>query len=285
MKRSSIRHRLTEYAVILLATVVRGFSVSCFLVPNHFAPGGLTGLGTLLENMTGFPAGFTYFLANIPLVIFAFLVLGKDFAVKSAIAAVGASGFMILFRYVGYTYTDERILAAVMGGVFNGVSLALVLKVGGTMGGTDILGTFIQRRHSATNVAWFIFLLDSTVVIVSIFLYQDGLTPAILALTEMFASSKTCDVIMSGLKSAVKFEIVTEKPQEMSDAILQRTHRGVTKLSGIGMYTSAERPVLFCVVRRRQVTELRKIIHEIDPNAFAYVTHTSEVLGRGFPSE
>ena len=282
MKHKKAAQFAGEYLTLLVAAAIRGFSVSCILVPNHFAPGGITGLGTLIENMTGFPAGYTYFLANIPLVVLAFIFLGKEFSIKSALAAVGASAFMVLFQMVPYTYTDERILAAVLGGVLNGVSLALALKVGGTMGGTDILGTFVQRKHTTTNVSWFITLIDSTVVLVSLFFYKDGITPAILALTEMFAASKTCEVIVNGMKSAVKFEIVTTRPAELSQAILERMRRGVTKLEGTGMYTAEERDVLFCIVRRRQVTELRKLIKEIDPQAFAYITPASEVYGQGF---
>lgn len=284
------KNLLLTAALVLAASFVRAAGVHCFIVPNAFAPGGITGIGSLVEFMTsneshaGFSAGYTILILNIPLLIIAFLFLGRKFAVLTAIATILSSVLTVVFQRIDfYVYTDERILAAAAGGIFTGLSLALMLKAGGTMGGTDIIATFIQRKHSATNVAWFIFALDSTVVIGSLFFFKNGLTPAILSFIEMFSSSKMCDVITSGSKSAIKFEIVTTKPQELSDAILKRLERGVTKLDAVGMYTDEPRAVLVCLIRRRQVSEFRKLIKAIDPDAFAYMSQASEVLGLGFP--
>lgn len=284
------KNLLLTAALVLAASFVRAAGVHCFIVPNAFAPGGITGIGSLVEFMTaneshaGFSAGYTILILNIPLLIIAFLFLGRKFAVLTAIATILSSVLTVVFQRIDfYVYTDERILAAAAGGIFTGLSLALMLKAGGTMGGTDIIATFIQRKHSATNVAWFIFALDSTVVIGSLFFFKNGLTPAILSFIEMFSSSKMCDVITSGHKSAIKFEIVTTKPQELSDAILKRLHRGVTKLDAVGMYTDEPRAVLVCLIRRRQVSEFRKLIKAIDPDGFAYMSQASEVLGLGFP--
>lgn len=285
-----LKNLLFISALVLLAGFVRAVAVYSFIVPNAFAPGGITGIGSIVEFMTatdghaGFSAGYTMLILNVPLLALAFFFLGKKFALTSGVATVLSSMLMVVFQKIDfYVYTDERILAAAAGGILTGVSLALMLKTGGTMGGTDIIATFIQRKHSATNVAWFIFALDSTVVVASLFFFKNGLTPAILSFIEMFASSKMCDVITSGHKSAIKFEIVTTKPQELSDAILKRLHRGVTKLDAVGMYTDEPRAVLVCLIRRRQVSEFRKLIKAIDPDAFAYMSQASEVLGLGFP--
>lgn len=283
MKRKS-KDWLQSLTVMTLAALIRSFGTHCFILPNAFAPGGFTGVGALVEYATGFSAGYTFFLLNIPALIFAFFALDRNLAIKSAFTATLNSAFLVLLKEIdAFTYVpEEKILAAIAGGIFTGLSLALVLKVGGSFAGTDIFGTAIQRRYSTTNVAYFIFMLDSTAVLASFFVYKNGLTPVILALTNMFVSSKTCDLIISGSKSAIKFEVVTSRPEELSRAIMETLHRGVTKMDAVGMYTQEEHAVLVCILRRRQVTAFRRLIKEIDPDAFAYMSQASEVLGKGF---
>lgn len=273
---------------VLLAGVVRAIGVYSFVVPNHFAPGGVTGVGSILEYK--FPvitAGYTIAAINVPLIIIAFIFIGKRFAIISGIAILLSSGLMVLFPYINFPIFDagnDRILAAIAGGLICGVGIAIMLKLGGSNGGTDIIAALIQKKVSAnTNIAWYIFCVDSTVVIASIFVYDDSLVPALLSFVEMFASSKVAEIILQGFKSALKVEIITNHSAEIAQDIFEAMHRGVTKITTTGMYTGEEHAMLVCILRKRQLAQLRAILKKY-PDTFAYISETSEVVGRGFAS-
>lgn len=283
---------------ILGAGIVRAVSVHVFVVPNNFAPGGITGLASILEYVTtnsGHPINAGYFLVifNVPLLIIAWIFLGKRFACVSGIAIILSSLLMVLtekflpsFKFQASQTGIDRVLAAIAGGILGGAGIAIMLKIGGSCGGTDIVATIIQRKNSATNVAWFIFMLDSTVVLASGFVYHRAehfLVPILLSFVEMFVSSKVAETILQGFKSALKFEIITNHPEELSHDIMEILHRGVTAVPAKGMYTGEERAMLICVLRKRQLSQFRNILKKY-PDSFAYMSGTSEVVGRGFNS-
>ncbi len=271
---------------IISAGVIRAVAIYLFVVPNNFAPGGITGIATMLENkLPGHPnAGWFLLAMNVPLVIIAFIFIGKRFGIISGGAILLSSGLMILFEKIGlptFDLADNKILAAMAGGIIGGVGVALMLKLGGSNGGTDIIAALIQKKFSATNIAWYIFLVDSSVVLVSFFVYDNSIVPVLLSMVEMYASSKVAETILQGFKSAVKFEIITTQPEELSAEIIQKLHRGVTKIAAKGMYTGEERAMLICILRKRQMSAFREILKKY-PDTFAYITSASEVVGRGF---
>ncbi len=177
----------------------------------------------------------------------------------------------------------ERTIAAIAGGVLGGVGSAIMLKLGGSRGGTDILAAIIQRRYSATNIAWFIFVLDGIVVLASVFVYPNPIVPIMLALIEIYVESKVTEVILQGFQSALKFEIVTKDPEGLSRDIMENLARGVTMLPAKGMYTGSDSALLICVVRKRQMTQFREILKRHE-GTFAYVSGANEVMGEGFGS-
>lgn len=214
--------------------------------------------------------------------------MNKKFAIMSGGAILLSSGLMVLFKYIGFPTcaaanpTDaDRILYAIAGGIVGGTGGAIILKLGGSSGGTDIIASLIQKKYSATNVSWFIFLLDSTVVLASAAVYDNPIVPILLSFVEMFASAKVTETILQGFKSALKFEIITSRPDELSHEIIEKLHRGVTMVSAKGMYTGADKAMLICVLRKRQLSQFRMILRQY-PDAFAYISGTSEVMGRGF---
>lgn len=290
-EKTSAKHWLWLVFGILASGFIRAVSVYSFIVPNTFAPGGVTGLASILEYKLHINAGYFLLAINVPLLIVAFIFVGKRFAITSGIAIVLSSALMVLFEKAGFpTFSTaaqnaDQILAAIAGGILGGVGIAIMLKLGGSSGGTDILAVLIQKKRSATNVAWFIFLIDSTVVLASAFVYPAPLVPILLSFVEMFSSSKVNETILQGFKSAIKFEIITgaESAQGLADEIMHTMHRGVTMIPAKGMYTGAERAMLVCILRKRQMTHFRDILKKY-PDTFAYVSGTSEVVGQGFTS-
>ncbi|MCI8458357.1 MAG: YitT family protein [Clostridia bacterium] len=288
-KKSTAKDWLVLIAGILVAGLLRAVSIYSFVVPNNFAPGGVTGIASMLEYKLHINAGYFLLGINVPLLIIAFIFIGKRFAITSGIAIVLSSALMVLFEKVDfYTFSTantgaDQLLAAIAGGILGGAGIAILLKLGGSSGGTDILAVLIQKKHSGTNVAWFIFMIDSIVVFASAFIYDNPIVPILLSLVEMFVSSKVNETILQGFKSAIKFEIVTgaESADELAKDIMQKLHRGVTMLPAKGMYTGVDRAMLVCILRKRQMSNFRDILKKY-PNTFAYVSGTSEVVGQGF---
>ncbi len=269
--------------VILISGFIRSVCMEVFTIPYDFAPGGSTGIASMVEYATGFPAGYTYLIVNAPLIVLAFIFLSKDFAVKTAGAVAFSSVSMVLMNEFHFpVYEDgEPVLAAAAAGVLGGVALAMMLRIGGSTGGSDVVAMFIQRKFSATNVAWFIYGIDAIIVFVSAFVYNNGLTPVLMSLVEMFCLSMISDVITSGFKTALKFEIITRDPEPLSRELIEELGRGVTCLPAEGMYSHDQKTLLICVIRKRQLSEFNKILKKY-PDTFAYVTSTSEVMGKGF---
>lgn len=278
---------------ILAASIVRAVSIQIFITPNNFAPGGITGLATILEHYTHLNAGIFLAGFNIPLLVVAWIFINKRFAIISGISIILSAVWMYLlewlvskgwfFSYDAAALGADMILAAIAGGILGGVGIAVMYKLGGSCGGTDIIAVIIQKKFSATNVTWFVFMLDSTVVVASAFVYG-SLTPVLLAFVEMFASSKVVETILEGFKSALKIEIITNQAEELSAEIMRKLRRGVTCMPAKGMYTGEERAMLVCILRKRQLSPFREILKQF-PDSFAYISNTSEVLGQGFSTK
>lgn len=284
-KKPKLRQYSFMALAILLSGVLRAISVHCFIIPNNFAPGGVTGIATMLQKATGWNSGIFMFAINLPLLVGAFFLINKRFAITTFIGILLQSGFLMLLEYWKMPqYADSAILAAIAGGVVGGAGIGLMLKIGGSSGGTDVIATFIYKHFSFTNVSWFIFILDSVVVFVSFFVYNNALTPVLLALVEMFCSAKANETILYGFKTALKFEIITSSPEELSKELMQKLHRGVTAIKAKGMYTGSDKTMLVCIVRRRQVSAFQKILAKY-PDTFGYISTTNEVMGRGFISD
>lgn len=287
---------------VLVSGILRALAVYIFVTPNNFAPGGTNGIAVLLEYATGWSAGYYLMLISIPLFFLAFFFIGKKEAVVSTVSFFISSLLLILISvieqaagvehllpiYGGVDGKDETImhglLGAIAGGIFLGIALAVMLKQCGTSGGTSILASIINKKFRNLSVSMLTSAFDAVVVFASIFVYWGDnfttiLDPVLLALVSLFVTSKVCDAILQGFKSAYKFEIITGNPEEISQEIMQKLHRGVTCVRAEGMYSHENKSMLVCVIRKRQLAELQRIIRSY-PGSFAYFIPTSEVYGR-----
>lgn len=294
-KQAAIKY-VKEYIIVILAAVLQAIGVYVFIQPNDFSPGGFLGIGTFIEYLTNgrFNAGLVFFIVNIPLIIIAIFKFRKDFILKTVVTIVLDSAFLALMPIIrmpqfivkpdmGYAF----IIAAIAGGILTGASLALLLKVDGCNGGTEIISALLQKKFPATNISWFIFALDSSVVVLSVFFVNPEryggyiLIPMLLSLCKMFCASKTSETIIRGFSSAIKFEVVTVHGEELGKEIAMTLGRGVTIINAKGAYTGAERQMLVCIIRKRQLARFKKILSRY-PDTFAYMLPTSEVYGQGF---
>lgn len=278
---------------IILSGILRAVGIYIFVSPNSFAPGGINGIAVLLEYGTGFNSGWFLLALNVPLFFVAFFVLGKRQAVISTLSMVLTSGLLIVCDYIPsiaelrYIAADggRGILAAIASGVFLGGALAVMLKSCGTSGGTTVIASMVNKKWRNLSVSWLTSALDALVVAVSFFVFHRGesftakLDPVLLALVSLFSTSRICDVILNGFNEAYRFEIVTNHAEELSRKIMERTRHGVTKLAGVGMFSHSGNEVLVCVIRKRQIAEVQKIIKSY-PETFASFTKVSRVYGR-----
>ena len=256
---------------IIFSGVIRAVIVHMFVVPFDFATSGVTGIGVMIEHATGFSAGWTTLILNAPLLVLAFLFIGKRFTVISGISiALSAVGMILMNEYEAYvpTYASANanpIFAAVAAGVLGGVGFAIMIRIGGSTGGSDIIAMLIQKKFQATNISWFVYGVDAVIIFSSIFVYKsDGalsfMTPVMMALTEEFSHAMIGDLILTGFKTALKFEIITDQPEELSAELIQKLDRSVTCSTVTGMYSHNEKSLLICVIRKRQLAEFNKIL-------------------------
>ncbi len=254
-----------------------------FDAPNNIAPGGVTGICILINHLTGLPISVLNFAINVPLLILAFLFLGKRFTVKTLRSVLIFTAVLSLVEAYIPPYHGEMILAALYGGVLSGLGLGLVFMRSSTTGGSDIVVRLAQKRAPGISIGKLMLMFDGCVLICAAIVYAN-VNSALYALICIFASSRMVDSILYGLDVGKVLMIISERHEELPPLIFKHLGRGCTILEGRGSYTDKDRPVLLSAVRKSQYYELKRIIHQLDPHAFMVVLEAGEILGEGFKS-
>jgi len=270
----SARQWLSLFAGILLTAA----PFPLFFIPNHIAPGGITGVSTLLHSLLRVPVGMMSILLNVPLFLLGWRRMGKAFAAKSLLGMLGVSSVIDLLP-VG-PLTEEPILAAIFGGVIMGAGIGLVIRGGATTGGSDMAATLIRERLPVVSVGGVLLALDCVVVIASGFVFS--IQSALYALIAIYLATQVMDRTIEGFESAKAFFVFSARTRQIADRVLTDLNRGATLLHARGAYRGEEGDVLLCVVTRLQIPQFKSIVKEIDPSAFMMVTDVREALGEGF---
>ena len=288
---------LKTVVYLLVSSFLMSFAAKTLIAPNGFTIGGVSGIGILLNVATnGFiQQSWVVLLLNLPLVVLAFFFVKKKFAVLTATHITLQTLWLLILETLFPAFTiefaenGEKIFAALAAGICIGTSTALAFQIGGSTGGGDIIAVLIQRKIAANSIAWMLFAINFVVVISSLFVFYNptqaiayNLLPIMMSAFELYVESKINESITNGFQSAIEFRIITNKPEEMARTLMYELNRGVTMLPATGMYTKEERPMLLCVISRRQAATLRKVIKAVDPDSFAVMTGVSQVLGLGF---
>lgn len=275
------RDSIVSYLGIAFGSVVMAFSIILFIKSNKIVPGGIMGIANLINYKTGFPIGMTTLCFSIPIFFLGVLTLGKEVGIKTVYCNVVYAVVVDLMDKYMSALTGNLFLASVFGGAIMGTGVALILGFGATFGGTDLIGRIIHKYVPSMPTQWIMFGFDFMVILVGAIMFGPEL--ALFSIVTIFVSTKLIDVIQEGAVSYGKsFFIISEKADEIADAILNDVDRGVTALQGKGMYTKKEKNVLYCVVARRQVIHLKHKILAIDPKAFITIGDVREVVGKGF---
>ena len=272
------KETLIAYAQIVLGCIIGGAAYPMFLVPNNIAPGGLTGVATVLNFLMGVPVGLTSMLMNIPLFILGYKAMGRVFVVRSFIATVLFSMAIDLIKVPAVTM--DPLLGTLYGGVLLGIGLGLILRGGATTGGTDMVARMVHSRFPFISVGMFLMMIDGLVVVLAGVCV--GLNEGLYAMIAIFVSSKLIDMVMAGLTQTRACYIITSATDVVTDRIMKEMDRGVTHLVAKGAYSGTARPVILCVLSSQEVVKLKDIVREEDEKAFMFITGAHEALGEGF---
>jgi uncharacterized membrane-anchored protein YitT (DUF2179 family) len=275
---------IRDYIFILTGTLLQAVALRLFMVPAQLASGGISGISQLIHHFTGWSIGLMVFIGNIPLFLLGWRLLGgRRFALRTLVAVLSYSFFIEAVLWLPFFpkngITNDLVLNSLYGAVVSGIGYGLVYRAQGTSGGSDILARILNRWRAIPMTQSYL-LTDALVILAAGFVF--GWQKALYALIVLYVSGLVVDSTLEGSSTVRTALVVTDKCREMADRILADMERGVTILEGTGAYTGVTRPVLYCVVTRSEVQQLKTIVHEADPQAFMVIGAAHEALGAGF---
>ena len=274
--------RIWKVFLIVLGSLIYGFSFQAFLFPNNIVSGGVTGIAMILNAFTHWPIGMMVIVMNVPLFLIAWRHFGLDFLLGSLLGMALSSAFVDLFAVTGLVLTREPMLASIIGGVIKGFSLGMIYYYGATTGGIDIVAKLLRQRFSQLNFGTIVLILDAAIIL-GYALIIGNYESAMYSVIAMFVVTKVIDLVLYGMDNSCTVHIISEKSEAITrELTLGQVHRGVTILEGEGAYSGKKKHVILCVIKRNQIPELRRAIRDLDPNAFVIVTDAKNVFGRGF---
>lgn len=271
--------------LIIAAGILGAFNYEIFVFPNNFTPAGLNGILTMIQYLFHFTFGYLSLICNIPLLIFAYRHINKDFAFKNAIYVISFSVVSIILRNCDISSiifrgadVGERILAAVAAGVLNGFFYSISMRNGGSTGGVDIIARYVNTKHPEYNFIWILFAMNTVVVLLSFFVYGKNFVAAILCIIYCFVTSRLSDSIIKGDRAATKFEVVTKEPEILAEELMKELKHGCTVIKGKGMYSNSEVSLLICVVNKMQIHDFENIVSK-HHDTFVIVSSANAVYG------
>lgn len=275
-----------DYVLILVGSGIEAIALRLFLVPANLASGGVSGIAQLLNHYTGWPIGVMVLLGNLPLFAIGWRYLGgRRFALRTAFSVVVYSLVVDLiprFHLIPANgITDDIFLNSLYGAVVAGVGYGLVYRARSTSGGSDILARILNHYRSVSMTQSYL-MVDSAVILAAGFVF--GWKQALYAIITLYVSGIVSETILEGSGTVRTALIITAQPALVSKRVLDELERGVTILQGTGAYTGEDRPVLYCVITRTEVAQLKAIVQETDPRAFIVIGLAHEALGEGFKS-
>ncbi len=282
---SMIQHRKLPLSKVILRIVIITFGailmatgLEIFLVPNKVIDGGITGISIMLSYVSGWKLGIFLFLLNLPFVFLGYKQMGKTFALSTVYGIIVLSVFTSFFHPIP-PFTDDILLATVFGGMILGIGVGLVIRNGGALDGTEILAIVINNKVPF-SVGQIIMLMNIFILGAAGFVFSWD--RAMYSLLAYVIASKAIDGVVDGLEGSKSVWIISERAEEIGDAVNARLGRGVTYLKGEGAFTGDNKKVIFSVITRLEESKLTTIVEEIDPSAFLAIADISEVRGGRF---
>nr|WP_245585835.1 YitT family protein [Paenibacillus pinihumi] len=267
-----------QLLLLFLGCLFVAVSFNLFFVPNGIASGGVSGISILVQRTLGIVPAYTQWALNVPLFIAGLFVFGKRFALQTVLGSLVLPLF-VLMTSSWPSPTTNPLLAAIYGGIGVGVGLGLVFRGRGSTGGLDLAAQLLHR-YTGLRLGLALPLFDGMVIVAAGLIISPE--NALYALIALFVTSKTIDIMQTGLLVSKVAFIISSKTEEIGNSVLQDLDRGMTRLIAQGGYTGEERPILMVVVSQNEVSKLKSLVQAVDPGAFVIISDTAEVLGEGF---
>lgn len=273
------------YFVIAFVALLAALNYELFVFPNQFAPSGINGICTMIQYISGISVGYLSLLVNIPLALLVFFKVSKPMALRSMVYVVVFSvGLLILDKVnlSAFAYSTEngtsRILGPLTAGIIMGFIYSILIKASAYTGGTDFVAAIIHSKYPEKSVFGLTFTMNALVAVASYFVYDYKMEPVLLCILYSFASSNMAERFLKNGRSAVRFEIVTNFPEEISREIISKLHHTATVFPAKGMYNGKEVDIVMCVVNNNQVAMLSGIVERY-PHTFAIMSQVNRVMG------
>lgn len=285
--------KILDYFIITVGVTISAAAVNLFFIPYKIHSGGVSGIATVLYYVFNMkvPVGVLIIILNLPLFLIGLKVIGKTFMVRTLFATVVytividlTSGWLGRVSHMIVTENNnlpDLMLFCLIGGTIMGLGLGLVFTRNSCTGGSDLFAEILRRKGIHLSVGTLMFIFDTISIVMSLIVFKN-LFLVLYSVIAIFLSMKVIDIILDGINVAKAVYIMSEKSEEIADAIIHTLGRGVTGLTGRGMYFRRERETLFCVVKNRQLPALKKLVKQMDSKAFLIVTSAHQVLGEGF---
>ncbi len=281
LKSAKILREIESVIITVISSIVAALTLHVLIIPANFAPGGVDGVSTMLQNITGISAGWFIFFINLPLMIVAWFMLKRRYVIYTILSTVLSSVFLVILENIDFYQFDdhpnERLLIALFSGALSGIRTGMMLKIGGSTGGTDIIAGCITKKRPYINVEVPISVLSGVIIISSGFVYGDVLS-VMLSLVQMVIFSTACEIILRDTRNAVEVKIITKNPEKLTNKIIYDLKHGATVTESTGMYTGERSAIITTVINVRQIADLLNIIKS-DEDAFVYYTEAKGVKG------
>ena len=269
-----------EVLLIMFGACLMSIATSLLLLPNQLSSGGFSGIATIIYYLFNWKMGIVILLLNIPLFVFAFIRIGKEFIFKSVIGTALLSFFIDFFdRFM--PLTNDKFLACIYGGVLIGLGTSLILKVSASTGGSDLVSYIIKSFKPGLSTSNLIVIFDAIIIVLNVICFKKlevGLYSAIV----IFVMGKVIDIVFEGIGFSKMIFIISEKYEKISKEVGNKVLRGTTGIYAKGLYTNEEKMMIMCVASRREIIEIRQISKKIDQSSFIVITNVREVYGKGF---
>ena len=277
--------KILTYAVILLLACGNALSYHIFVFPNRFAPSGLNGLCTIVQELFGLNVGYLSLIINIPLSLMVFEFVNRKLAGLAMVYVVTFSVMLVVLEKLdlsAFAYSTENgtstILGPLVAGIISGAVYGFLVKCSSYTGGMDYVASLVRIKRPDLNFFYVTFVINVCVACISYFVYGYQIEPVILCILYSFMSSTVSDSMLKSGRSAIRFEIITDNPEELSRDIIEKLHHSCTLIPAKGMYSGEEKNMLICVINKSQIATLSKLIRKY-PHSFAVMSGVSEVMG------
>lgn len=265
---------------LVVGSFVMACSTAFFLLPNKLSTGGFAGLATIIYYLFHVPVGTAMIILNIPLFILAFFRVGRSFIIKSIVGTIFLAIFLNILEHFPAITTD-KFLACIYGGIIMGIGTAIILKVNGSTGGSDLLSYIVRSFSDRFRSGDLIIMVDTIIIILNIIVFREieiGLYSAI----AIYLMGKMIDIVFEGVNFKKVLFIISDKYEEIAKIVGDEVKRGSTAIYAKGMHSNLEKKILFCVGSRNEIIRIKKIATNIDNKSFIVIFNVREVLGKGF---